>query len=148
MTLTNSLASPARAALIPDRAPVEIADFGERGRGIVAGADFEKGRLIERSPVLIIPAEQRAMVDDSIIFTYVFMWEHNTTEEDLYKHTGRSAIALGYTSLLTHSYTPNCIFVRHIDELFIEIYADRAIKAGEELTIDYQMTLWFDPVKV
>ncbi len=148
MTLTDSLASPARAALVPDRATIEIVDFGERGRGIVAGADFEKGRLIERSPVLIIPAEQRAMVDDSIIFTYVFMWEHNTTEEDLYKHTGRSAIALGYTSLLTHSYTPNCIFVRHIDELFIEIYADRAIKAGEELTIDYQMTLWFDPVKV
>lgn len=148
MTLTDSLASPARATLVLDRASIEIVDFGERGRGIVALTDLEKGQLIERSPVLIIPPEQRAMVDDSIIFTYVFMWEHNTTEEDLYKHTGRSAIALGYTSLLTHSYTPNCIFVRHIDELFIEIYADRAIKAGEELTIDYQMTLWFDPVKI
>jgi uncharacterized protein len=148
VTLTESPISPQPPALVPDRVPTKIMDFGDRGRGIVAMTDLEKGQLIERSPVLIVPSEQRAKVDDSIIFTYVFMWEHNTTEEDLYKHTGRSAIALGYTSLLTHSYTPNCIFVRHIDELFIEIYADRFIKAGEELTIDYQMTLWFDPVKI
>lgn len=148
MTLIDSQISPGLPALVPNRAPLEIVDFGARGRGIVALADLQKGQLIERSPVLIIPSEQRAMVDDSVIFTYVFMWEHNTTEEDLYKHTGRSAIALGYTSLLSHSYAPNCIFVRHIDELFIEIYADRFIKAGEELTIDYQMTLWFDPVKI
>ena len=143
MTLIEPAVSSAAVSLLPDRAPIEIVDFGARGRGIVALADLEKGRLIERSPVLIIPSHQRAMVDDTVIFTYVFMWEKNTTEEDLYKHEGRSAIALGYTSLLTHSYTPNCIFVRHIDELAIEIYADRAIKAGEELTIDYQMTLWF-----
>jgi hypothetical protein len=148
VTLTESPISPERGALAPDRAPIKIMDFGDRGRGIVAVTDLEKGQLIERSPVLIIPSEHRGKVDDSVIFTYVFMWEHNTTEEDLYKHTGRSAIALGYTSLLSHSYAPNCIFVRHIDELFIEIYADRFIKAGEELTIDYQMTLWFDPVKI
>ncbi len=148
MTITNSMVSPQPPGLVSERAPIKIVDFGERGRGIVALTDIEKGQLIERSPVLIIPSEQRAMVDDSIIFTYVFMWEKDTVEEDLYRHEGRSAIALGYTSLLTHSYTPNCIFVRHIDELLIEIYADRFIKAGEELTIDYQMTLWFDPVKV
>jgi SET domain-containing protein len=130
------------------RAHLTVKDFGARGRGIVALEDIEPGRLIERSPVLIIPAEQRAAIDRTIIFTYVFMWEHHTVEEDLYKHEGRSAIALGYTSLLSHSYEPNCIFVRHIDELFIDVFAKRPIKAGEELTIDYQMTLWFDPVPV
>ena len=83
-----------------------------------------------------------------MIFTYVFMWEHNTTEQDLYHHQGRSAIALGYTSLLSHSYVPNCNFVRHIDGLLIDVIAKRAIMAGEELTIDYQMTLWFDPVRI
>jgi len=127
------------------RAQLTVKDFGARGRGIVALEDIEPGRLIERSPVLIIPAEQRAAIDRTIIFTYVFMWEHHTVEEDLYKHEGRSAIALGYTSLLSHSYQPNCIFVRHIDELFIDVFAKHPIKAGEELTIDYQMTLWFDP---
>jgi uncharacterized protein len=128
------------------RAHIEVADFGDRGRGIVALEDIEPGQLVERSPVLIIPSHERPIVDSTIIFTYVFMWEHHTIEEDLYNHQGRSAIALGYTSLLSHSANPNCIFVRHIDELLIDVFAKRRIRAGEELTIDYQMTLWFDPV--
>src|ERR1700709_1094577 len=130
------------------RAQLAVRDFGIRGRGIVALEDIEPGRLVERSPVLIIPSEEGPSVDKTIIFTYVFMWEHHTVEEDLYKHRGRSAIALGYTSLLSHSFEPNCIFVRHIDELLIDVFAKRPIRAGEELTIDYQMTLWFEPVPI
>lgn|ERR1700730_14513095 len=131
-----------------DRAPISIQDFGSRGRGVVAADDLKAGQLVERSPVLIIPSEQRGTVDATIIFTYVFMWEKDTIEEDLYQHEGRSAIALGYTSLLSHSYDPNCIFVRHIDERIIEVFANRDIASGEELTIDYQMTLWFKPEKI
>jgi uncharacterized protein len=95
--------------------------------------------------VLVIPARDRVATDATVVFTYVFMWEHGTVEEDLYKHEGRAAIALGYTSLLNHSYAPNCDFIRHIDELVIDLVARRVIDAGEELTIDYQMTLWFEP---
>jgi uncharacterized protein len=137
-----------RTLPIAARGPFAVAEFGERGRGIVALEDIKYGQLIERSPVLIIPANERRMVDGTVIFTYVFMWEHNTVEQDLYDHQGRSAIALGYTSLLSHSFEPNCNFVRHIDALLIDIVAKRAITAGEELTIDYQMTLWFDPVQI
>lgn len=139
---------PERALPLASRAPLAVADFGDRGRGIVALENIQHGQLIERSPVLIIPADQRPVVDDTVIFTYVFMWEHDTVEQDLYNHRGRSAIALGYTSLLSHSFNPNCIFLRHIDELLIDVFAKRAIRAGEELTIDYQMTLWFDPVRI
>ena len=127
------------------RAPLTIAVLGRRGRGVVAGRRIEAGELIERSPVLVIPARDRLATDATVVFTYVFMWEHGTVEEDLYKHEGRAAIALGYTSLLNHSYAPNCDFIRHIDELVIDLVARRAIDAGEELTIDYQMTLWFEP---
>lgn len=127
------------------RVPLRIADFGKRGRGVIADAAIEAGELVERSPVLVIPDADRRAADGTIVFTYVFMWEHATTEQDLYCHTGRSAVALGYTSLLNHSYTPNCDFVRHIDELTIDLVARRNIAEGEELTIDYQMTLWFTP---
>jgi SET domain-containing protein len=128
-----------------ERAPLRVAQFGKRGRGVVADQDIEAGALIERSPVLVIPHADRAAADGTVVFTYVFMWEHGTVEEDLYKHEGRAAIALGYTSLLNHSYTPNCEFIRHIDDLAIDLLALRPIEAGEELTIDYQMTLWFTP---
>jgi SET domain-containing protein len=149
--ITNLEPEAPRQALIQQaavRARLAVKDFGMRGRGIVALEDIEPGRLVERSPVLIIPSEQRPAVDKTVIFTYVFMWEPHTVEEDLYLHRGRSAIALGYTSLLSHSYEPNCIFVRHIDELLIDVLAMRPISVGEELTIDYQMTLWFDPVHI
>lgn len=124
---------------------LKVQEFGPKGRGVVAMQDIRKGELIERAPVLIIPHEDRLRTDESVIFTYVFMWEHGSVEEDLYRHQGRAAIALGYVSLLNHSYTPNCDFMRHFDEGFIDIVAARDIEAGEELNIDYQMTLWFDP---
>ena len=127
------------------RVPLRIVPRGSRGRGVLAAGWIAAGTLVERSPVLVIPSEHRHAVDPTIVFTYVFMWEHDTVEEDLYKHTGRSAIALGYTSLLNHSYDPNCRFIRHIDELTIDIVALRDIAPDEELTIDYQMTLWFKP---
>jgi SET domain-containing protein len=135
-------------ALTPRMRKITIADFGARGRGVVALSDLASGELIERSPVLIIPDSDRARCDDTIIFTYVFMWEHDSCEEDLYRHQGRAAIALGYSSLLSHSPRPNCTFVRHIDELYIDVFANRNISAGEELTIDYQMTLWFTPTAI
>jgi SET domain-containing protein len=128
-----------------DRVPLRVATMGRRGRGVVADEPIAKGELVERSPVLVIPHADRAAADATIAFTYVFMWEHDTVEEDLYKHEGRAAIALGFTSLLNHSYTPNCEFIRHIDDLVIDLVALRAIEPGEELTIDYQMTLWFTP---
>jgi uncharacterized protein len=142
------ISAEGQKTLITSRGLLAVTDFGARGRGVVAVRDLESGQLVERSPVLIIPACDRPVIDGTVIFTYVFMWEHHTVEQDLYSHRGRSAIALGYTSLLSHSYEPNCIFIRHIDELFIDVFAKRAIRAGEELTIDYQMTLWFDPVQI
>ena len=128
-----------------DRVPLRIATMGRRGRGVVADAPIGKGELVERSPVLVIPHHDRAATDATIVFTYVFMWEHGSVEENLYEHQGRAAIALGFTSLLNHSYAPNCEFIRHIDEFVIDLVALRTIESGEELTIDYQMTLWFTP---
>jgi hypothetical protein len=128
-----------------DRVALHIGTMGQRGRGVLADAAIAEGALVERSPVLIIPDADRRAADGTIVFTYVFMWEHGTVEEDLYRHEGRAAIALGFTSLLNHSYTPNCEFIRHIDDLVIDLVALRSIERGEELTIDYQMTLWFTP---
>jgi uncharacterized protein len=124
---------------------IGVRSFGHKGRGIVALRDIPAGTVIERCPVLIVPAIDRAKTDRTVVFTYVYMWEHGTTEQDLYNGMGRAAIALGLSSLLNHSFDPTASFCRLIDELELELRSNRAIPAGEEITIDYQMKLWFDP---
>jgi SET domain-containing protein len=124
---------------------IGVRTYADKGRGVVALRDIPAGQLIERTPVLVIPDAERKITDRSIVFTYVYMWEHGTTEQDLYTGSGRAAIALGMSSLLNHSYEPNAIFVRKIDELELELRSSSSIAAGDEVTIDYQMQLWFDP---
>jgi SET domain-containing protein len=124
---------------------IGIRKFEGKGRGVVARRDIPAGTVIERCPVLIIPDRDRARTDPTVVFTYVFMWEQGTTEQDLYNGKGRAGIALGLSSLLNHSYTPNANFIRHIDALELELRTSRAVAAGEEVTIHYQMKLWFEP---
>ena len=128
-----------------DRVPLRIASMGSKGRGVVAERDIPAGELVERAPVLIIPESDRAGVDPTNVGNHIFMWEHDTVAEDLYSQKGRAAVVLGLTSLINHSNSPNCDFVRYIDALALDLVAIRAIKVGEELTIDYGLTLWFTP---
>jgi SET domain-containing protein len=128
-----------------DRVPLRVVSAGKRGRGVVAEREIAEGELVERAPVLIIPEADRAAIDPSTVGNYIFMWEHDTVAQDLYAQTGRAAVVLGYTSLVNHSDAPNCDFIRHIDALALDLIALRAIAPGEELTIDYGLTLWFTP---
>ena len=128
-----------------DRVPLRIASMGVQGRGVVAERDIVAGESVERAPVLIIPESDRAGVDRTNLGNYIFMWEHDTVAEDLYTQSGRAAVVLGVASLINHSGDPNCDFVRYIDALALDVVAIRDIKAGEELTIDYGLTLWFTP---
>ncbi|MDB5359499.1 MAG: hypothetical protein JWO51_796 [Rhodospirillales bacterium] len=132
------------ALLTVEEPLIGVGHYPGRGRGVRALREIPPKSRIERCPVLIIPEKDRRLTDPSIVFTYVFMWEHGTTEQDLYRGDGRAAIALGLSSLLNHSYEPNADFVRHIDALELELRSLRRIAAGEEVTIDYQMDLWFD----
>ena len=128
------------------RVRLRVVDFGgSRGRGVVADQRIEPGELIERAPVVIVPPEQRDVVDRTNIGNYIFVWEHNTTGEDVYKQDGRVAVVLGFASLVNHSDQPNCRFIRHIEALALDVIALRTISVGEELSFDYGMTLWFTP---
>ena len=123
---------------------IGIKHFAGKGRGVIALCDIPDGTVIERCPVLIIPDHDRSKTDKTVVFTYVYMWEHGTTEQDLYTGKGRAGIALGLSSLLNHSYAPTATFTRMIDTLELELRICQTLKAGDEITIDYQMKLWFE----
>ena len=104
-----------------------------KGRGIFAGAAIAAGALIEAAPVIVVPAEQRALLDRTIVHDYYFDWDE----------AGAAAVALGLTSLCNHSRRPSARVRRNHARGTLDLVALAPIAAGEEVTIDYNCPLWF-----
>ena len=108
--------------------PITFRHFEGKGRGVVARRDFRAGDLIERAPVIAIPAEQVPLIKQTRLGSYYFEWGDDCTQ---------GAIALGHSSLYNHSYEPNARYETREAEDVIEIFALRDIASGEEITINY-----------
>ncbi|MEH2088909.1 SET domain-containing protein [Nostoc sp.] len=112
-----------------------------KGRGVFAQKRFLKGELIERVPVVVIPAEQVEFLDKTILGNYYYDWEDKA-----------AAIALGLSSLINHSYHPNAYYVKKFADRELDLIAYRDIEAGEEITANYngspddKSPIWFEVV--
>jgi len=117
-----------------------IGESGGKGRGIFAARPIDGGERIESAPVVVVPRAQVAHLDATILGDYYFVWGEDKKD---------AAILLGRCSLCNHSYEPNARFVLVPAQQAIEFVALRAIKAGEEITINYngdpanRAPLWF-----
>ena len=120
---------------------IEVKRVKGKGRGVFARRPIRRGEVIERVPVLVLPAEE---VKDASGWTglarYCFHWGQGTL-----------ALALGYGSLYNHSYHPNA---RYDDtagpaKVFTALCD---IAAGEEITVNYngepedESPVWFEVV--
>ena len=103
-----------------------VADRGRGGRGVFARRDIPHGTLIERAPVLLIPA---AEVLDGLLSWYAFDWRDVNGREEV-------AVALGYASLYNHDWPANAAWQRVAPDR-IDITAHRDIPAGAEIFINY-----------
>lgn len=122
---------------------IYIKDTGKYGRGVYARYDIKIGQVIEVSPVILLTKKESVYIKDTIISDYWFNWGAGDFD---------SALALGYGSLFNHSYTPNAAFYNNKDNLLIIFYALSNIKAGDEITVNYngeptdKSPLWFDVI--
>jgi SET domain-containing protein len=110
-----------------------------KGRGVMATEPIARGELVERSPVIPIAhdvSEKPGLSD------YAFAWGEDVPG---FAPGQECAIALGYLGLYNHARPSNLKLVRHYDEKEMSVEALRDIEAGEELTIDYDVPLWFQP---
>lgn len=112
-----------------------------KGRGVFAQKHFLKGEVIERAPVVVIPAEQVKLIDQTVLANYYYDWENQA-----------AAILLSWVSLINHSYQPNTLYVKKFAERIIEYIVYRDIEEGEEITANYNGSpedlspIWFDVV--
>jgi SET domain-containing protein len=136
-------ASAVRSARPPDSLrPIpndrlEIRHDKLKGRGIFASSPIAAGSVIEAAPVIIVPASECPLLDQTILHDYYFHWDGDPDGE------GRGAVALGLVALCNHSRRPRARVRRNLGQGTLDLVALAPIAAGEEVTIDYNCPLWF-----
>lgn len=114
---------------------LEIRGDPAKGRGVFARAPIAAGVLLEQAPVIVVPAGDCAALDQTVLHEYRFHWDGE----------GKGAVALGLVSLCNHSRRPKARVRRNYARLTLDLVASAPIAAGEEITIDYNCPLWFNP---
>lgn len=118
-----------------------IAPTQNMGRGVFTREDIDAGLLIEVAPVIVMGAEDRKLLDQTLLHDYIFEWGEQSDQ---------CCMALGYVPVYNHSYESNCEYEMDFDNQQILIRSVKPVKAGEELFINYNgewnnnTPLWFD----
>ena len=107
---------------------IYVAASEEKGIGVFTNTDLKKNTIIEVAPVIVMPKQDRLHIDQTLLHDYIFEWgdKHN-----------QCCMALGYVPLYNHSYRSNCEYEMNYKMQIITVKTVRAIKAGEELSINY-----------
>ena len=127
--------------LLDDKRPVCVAHIEGKGRGVLAMRPLSRGELLEHAHVIVVPPEQAAHLDRTVLEHYVYDWPG-----------GRLAVALGHGSLFNHSFRPNARYRRDLEANLLVFEALCDIAPGDEVTINYngdpadRTPLWFDVV--
>jgi uncharacterized protein len=121
---------------------IEVKRIKGKGRGVFARRLIRRGELIEKVPMLVLPAgEFRDGLGKTSLANYCFNWKEGTV-----------ALALGYGSLYNHSYRPNARY-EDVWPQTKEFTALRDIEPGEEITVNYngkprsRSAVWFEVVE-
>mgnify|MGYP005836663245 CR=1 FL=1 len=121
---------------------IYVGSTNGRGRGVFACRDLAAGELIEVCPVIVLGGQnEQTRLDRTPLYNYYFAWG---------KRQDLAAVALGCGSLYNHSFHANADHICDVAGGEIRFYAYRAIRMGEEITINYggrpdcPDPVWFD----
>jgi len=119
-----------------------IATIEGKGKGVFCKNDLRQGVTLEVAPVIVMTADDRTLLDQTLLHDYIFEWQ---PDGEL-----MCCMALGWVPMYNHSYTSNCEYYMDYEQATIAIKTIRDIPAGEELTINYNgdwddgTPVWFD----
>lgn len=118
-----------------------IAPSPNRGRGVFAIEAIESGTIIEIAPVIVVDNIQRAKLEETLLYDYIFEWGEDHKS---------AAIGLGYVSIYNHAIEPNCRYDMDYAQETITIKTIKKIAIGDELFINYnaegaeEKPVWFE----
>lgn len=105
------------------------------GKGVFTAEFLEAKSIIEVAPVIVMSANDRKLLDQTLLHDYIFEWGNDRK---------LCCMALGYVPMYNHSFMSNCNYEMDYEEDKIYIKTVRDIQAGEELFINYNGD-WNDP---
>lgn len=108
----------------------------EKGRGVFALRDIRKGEVIEVAPVVTV-SKEHVQNNGEAPDGYLLEWDDETEGEEY-------CMPLGYIMLYNHSSEPTLDIECDMEDYTMTAMAARDVKAGEELTWDYAIDVWFD----
>lgn len=112
------------------------AKTNNKGWGVFTNDLIKKNQIIEISPVVVMKASEKLLLDQTSLYNYIFDWEGDAC-----------CMAMGFIPIYNHSYEANCEYFQDYANETIFIKSVRDIKAHEELTINYNGD-WNDAKKV
>ena len=98
------------------------------GRGVFTQKAFDRGEIIERSPLVLINEADSQLLEGSVLYDYYFTVQNKQTP---------IVFALGFGSVYNHASSANASYSINLSSAIIIIKAHRYISAGEEITINY-----------
>lgn len=105
-----------------------IAPSEKGGKGVFASESITVNTVLEISPVIVFSAKDRAAIEASKLYDYIFEWG---------KTRKMGALALGYVSMYNHDYSSNCAYEMDFENSVMTIRSVKSIAKGEELCINY-----------
>jgi uncharacterized protein len=120
-----------------------IQESTQKGKGVFTAAAIPANTTIEISPVLVFSIEERAIIEKTLLYNYIFEWGTDCKQ---------AALGMGYISIYNHSYLANCVYEMDYATNTMSIKTVNNIGAGEELFINYNATpndetpVWFETV--
>lgn len=118
-----------------------IAPTARMGRGVFTDDFIPAGTVVEISPVVVMDAEARVLLDRTPLHDYIFEWGEDRSH---------CCMALGYVPVYNHACPSNCEYEMDYAEMTITVTTMIDIAAGEELTINYNgdfddaRPVWFE----
>ena len=120
---------------------VEVRTSAVEGRGLFATETIAADTLVMEAPLLLIPAQQRAALQATLVDDYVYEWDEH----------GTAALVLGVSSMCNHADDPNAFLWLVPDGLVAQLFTLRDVAAGQEITVSYRAEegsedapLWFE----
>jgi hypothetical protein len=121
---------------------IEIRQTPKKGRGMFALENIAAFQAIEIAPVIVMTAQDRELLDQTLLHDYIFEWTPNGAQQCI--------MALGNVPIYNHSYASNAEYSMDYEAKTILIQSVREIAVGEEITINYngdwndEKPLWFE----